>query len=131
MRLAGQPSAASEKPRVPVEPLLADWPPLSGALVSMVSWTDCVWFAPTLTFFEEKWQFTAAGSERHPMPMVSMKPLFEVTLTFTVAFCEETRAMDAGFTAIPKPIGALENDTAEEVEGLCSRSTPYLPPTDS
>jgi hypothetical protein len=91
-----------------VEPLPATVPPLRGKLVSIVSWTDCDWPDFRVTELAEKWQFTAAGSERHPKPMLSAKPLLELRLIVTVVFCDETRVMDAGLTATPKPMGVAE-----------------------
>ena len=47
---------------------------------------------------DEKRQVTPAGRDAHPIPIVSVKSLTEVTLTLIVAFCDEARVSLAGVT---------------------------------
>ena len=74
------------------------------------------------TVFAEKWQLTAAGSDRHPIPMLSAKPFAELTLMVTVPFCEETRLKEPGFTVTEKPTAVPEKVMALDVDGLCIES---------
>jgi hypothetical protein len=52
-----------------------------------------------ITLTLAKWQVTAAGSDAQPIPMLaSAKPLIEVSVTATVAFCPVCSHGDAGGT---------------------------------
>ena len=123
-RLAGRNNVAIDTEPPECFALLADWPPLSGESVSIVSCTVCVWPDASFTEFEEKWQLTAAGIDRQPIPMVSEKPALDESDTETVPFCDETRLSDPGVTAMLKPAGAPEMVTEAEVDAVCRASPP-------
>jgi hypothetical protein len=96
---------------------MAEAPPPNGLLVSIVSWTLATPFAGRFTLMGEKWQFTPAGSDAHPNPMVSAKPEFELRLTVTVMFCEVGTVNVEGVTPKLNPTGVPETVSAEEVDG--------------
>ena len=91
-------------------------PPLSGLLVSMVSWVLTEPPAGRLRLMAAKWQLTATGSEEQPRPMVPVKLAFEVRVTVTVAFCELAMVTVAGVTVTPNSTGVPETVIADEVE---------------
>lgn len=77
---------------------MADEPPVSGELVSMVN--CAVWLPPagTVTLALEKWHVTLAGSDAQPSPTESVKLSVGVSVTVTVAFCEAASVTVGGAT---------------------------------
>ena len=101
---------------------MADAPPPSGLLVSMVNCTLWEPVAARAMVGVEKWQLTPAGSEAQPSPMVSVKPLIELRVTVTVMFWVVATDGLSGVTVSVKPEAGLSMAVAVEVDGLWYRS---------
>ena len=101
---------------------MADAPPVSGELVSMTREEVAVALAARVTEIGVKWQVMPAGSDPQPSPMVSVKPLCDVSVNATVAFSPVAMVTLAGLTAIVKPLAVPETDTGAEVDALCVAS---------
>ena len=121
-RLKGNKRPARYVLWLPVWAFMAEVPPDSGLLVSMVNCTVVMALAERAALSLEKWQVTPGGRDAHPRPMESEKPMMEVSVTLTVALCFVAMVTEAGVTARLNPTAVPETVTGWDVDGLCSAS---------